>query len=158
MKISTILTLGPGLTIKREKGDDGDARTLAHLKFTGLVVKREEVNELAGQQPGWCETCFYDELGAPLGDWTLTLADREFTVSGEITDHGGRHRLRIAEAQLDKLAITFTSIDAVLSGQLSWLVAGDEAGDAEPLLGQTCAVALTLTDGGQQDMLKERAA
>lgn len=47
---------------------------------------------------------------------------------------------------------------ALLSGQLIWTVAGDEAGDAEPLLGRECGCLWAVEDGGQQDLLRDEAA
>lgn len=53
--LDTVLVLGKGLTIKREKGDDDNEVTRAHLKFTDLFLHREQVNALCGQRPGWFE-------------------------------------------------------------------------------------------------------
>lgn len=158
MNLSTILAVGKGLAIKREKADDDSEQTFAHLKFTDLQVKREEVTNLCAQRAGWCETSFFDELGAPLGKWTLVLHETAFTVTGHISGPGGKDKMNLVEATLDSIEVTFTKLGAVVSGQLAWKIAGDEAGDAEPLLGRECLAVWVLEDGGQQDMLRDRAA
>lgn len=153
INLQTAITVGKSLAIKREKGDDETEVICAHLKFTDLFLRREQVNALCGMRPGWAETAFFDELGAPFGLWSLVLRRAEFAVTGSISgpdDHG----LVFTEATIDGVEITLTSQGAVLAGQVSWLVAGDEAGDAEPLLGRICQAKLTLTDGGQMDMLR----
>lgn len=158
MKLYTVLTIGKSIAIKREKGDDDNEQTFAHLKFTGMVAKREEVNDIAGQRPGWCETSFFDEMGAPLDHWTLALRKREFVVTGHIRGHGDGNSLKLAKATLSGIELEFVENAAMVSGQLVWPIAGDEAGDAEPLLGRECIAAWVLEDGGQQDMLRDRAA
>ena len=158
MNLSTILAVGKGLAIKREKADDDSEQTFAHLKFTDLLVRREEVTDLCAQRAGWCETSFFDELGAPLGAWTLVLHKTNFTVTGYITGPGGKDKLKLAEATLEGIEVTFTKLGAVVSGQLVWKIAGDEASDAEPLLGRECLAVWVLEDCGQQDMLRDRAA
>lgn len=152
--ISTTLTLGKSLAIRREKDGD-DEVTCAHLKFTDLFLSREQVNALCGQRPGWCETSFFDELGAPVGDWSLTLHKTAFVLAGAIDEPGGEG-IRFTEAAVDSLELTFTKLGAVARGQVVWKVAGDEAGDIETLLGQQCRADWHLTDGGQQDMLWDR--
>lgn len=145
--ISTTLTLGKSLAIRREKDGD-DEVTCAHLKFTDLFLSREQVNALCGQRPGWCETSFFDELGAPIGDWSLTLHKTAFVLAGAIDEPGGEG-MRFTEAAVDSLELKFTKLGAVASGHLVWKVAGDEAGDIEPLLGRECKAEWQLTDGGQ---------
>ena len=154
--LSTVCTLGKSLAIKREKGADGEI-TRAHLKFTDLFVTREQVNALCGQRPGWCETSFFDELGAPVGNWSLTLHKTAFVLAGAIDEPGGEG-MRFTEAAVDSLELTFTKLGAVASGQVVWKVAGDEAGDIETLLGQQCRADWHLTDGGQEMLLLVEAA
>ena len=155
--LSTVCTIGKSLAIKREKGDDESEVTRAHLKFTDLFVTREQVDAVCGQRPGWCETSFFDELGAPIGDWSLTLHQTAFVLAGAIDEPGGEG-VRFTEAAVDSLELTFTKLGAVARGHIVWTVAGDEAGDIEPLLGRECKAEWHLTDGGQQDMLRDRAA
>lgn len=159
MHITSTLTLGKSLAIKREKGDDDAEVTRAHLKFTDLFLSREQVNTLCGMRPGWAETSFFDELGAPFGAWRIALDGSEWSLAGAIDgprDDG--MRFTDSSAVLDGVELTFTKLGALASGQITWLVAGDEAGDAEPLLGRECRAELHLTDGGQRDMLKGQAA
>lgn len=163
MQINSTLTVSKGLTVKREKDpeNEGCEITRAHLKFSALFVDRDQVNALCRQRPGWAEVALFDELNAPLGLWTLTLHGREWTVTGPISGPGGAE-LRLANATLSGVELTLTSIGgntgALLSGQLIWTIAGDEAGDAEPLLGRECGCNWVLEDGGQQDLLREEAA
>jgi len=155
--LDTILTISKSLSIKREK-DQADAEvTRAHLKFSDLFVTREQVNALCGMRPGWAETAFFDELGAPFGDWSLVLHKASWSLAGTINAPDGEG-LRFTGATLDGLELTMTKLGAVASGQITWLVADDEAGDAEPLLGRQCRAEWHLTDGGQADMLKDKAA
>lgn len=156
MNISTVCTIGKSLAIKREKDDDA-AITRAHLRFTDLFLTREQVTTLCGQRPGWCETAFFDELGAPLGKWSLALLETERSIVGTITGPNG-HGLRFADASLSRIEITMTELGAVVAGEIAWTVTGDEAGDAEPLLGRECRAEWQITDGGQRDFLRGEAA
>lgn len=155
--LETVVTIGKSLNIKREKGEDETEQTFAHLKFAELFVTREQATDLCGQRPGWTETSFFDELGAPLGDWTLKLNAVEFTLAGAVDAPDGEG-IRLTGATVTGIELTFTSLGAVMSGQIVWPIRGDEAGDIEPLLGRECRAEWHLTDGGQGDMLKERAA
>lgn len=158
MNISTVCTIGKSLAIKREKDDDADI-TRAHLKFSDLFLTREQANALAGMRPGWCETALFDELGAPLGSWSLALDGSEWSVAGSIDGPGGEGlRLTDNATTLAGVVLTLTKLGVSMAGELSWHVGGDEAGDAEPLLGRQCAVTWHITDGGQRDMLRESAA
>jgi hypothetical protein len=154
--LTTIITLGKSLAIKREKDEDVEI-TRAHLKFTDLFVSREQVNALCGMRASWCETSFFDELGAPFGGWSLALTGSEWTLAGAI-EGPGEDSLRLPDATLSGVELTFTKLGAVASGEIRWTVRGDEAGDAEGLLGRECRADWRLTDGGQRDMLRERAA
>jgi hypothetical protein len=154
--LTNIITLSKSLAIKREKDEDSEI-TRAQLRFTDLFVSREQVNALCGMRAGWCETSFFDELGAPFGGWSLALTDGEWTLAGAI-EGPGEDSLRVTEATLSDVELTFTTLGAVASGEITWTVRGDEVGDAEPLLGRECRADWRLTDGGQRDMLRERAA
>jgi hypothetical protein len=158
MHITSTLTLGKSLAIKREKGDDGEV-TRAHLKFTDLFLHRDQVNALCGQRGGWSETSFFDEYDAPLGLWTLVLHESAWSLAGAIDRPNGEGlRLTDATAVLSAVELTFTPLGALAAGQITWLVAGNEAGDIEPLLGRECHADLHLSGGEQIDMLKGPAA
>lgn len=154
INLQTVITVGKSLAIKREKGDDETEVICAHLKFTDLFLRREQVNALCGMRPGWAETAFFDELGAPFGLWSLSMPAAEFTVAGTISgpDDNG---LTFTEATIDGVEIAFTKLGAVMSGQIVWLIAGDEASDIEPLLGRICQAKLTLSNGWQMDTLRD---
>jgi hypothetical protein len=142
--------VGTGLAIRREKAEDKTEQTVAHLKVTDCFVTRREIDALCERIEGWSEA-FFDELGAPLGVWTLVLHKVSLSATGRI--HGPEPaEIAITEATFDNLEITFTKQGGLLAGTITWLVAGDEAGDAEPLLGRECGVALVLTDGGQEKL------
>lgn len=154
IQLITVLTLGKALAIKREKGEDEADVTKAHLKFSEMFLRREEINQICGLRPGWAETSFFDELGAPLGLWSLVLHKAEFTVGCIITGPD-RRGLKVVGALLSGIELTFTDLGAVMAGEITWLIAGDEASDIEPLLGRECSVAMAISDGGQMDMLKD---
>lgn len=155
--LTTTGKIGKGLTIKREKAADDTEQTFAHLKLADCFVTRREIDLVCDQDDGWSGG-FFDDMGAPRGAWSLVLHKVAFTATGGVHGPTEREKIEVANATLDGLEITFTKLGGLLSGTLTWLVAGDEAGDAEPLLGRECRVALVLEDGGQRDMLKEKAA
>lgn len=155
MKLETILTVAKSISIKREKGDGDCDVTRAHVKFTDLYITREQVNELVRQRPGWCETAFFDELNAPLGAWSLVPHDTALEVSGRIRA-SEIATLSLPSADLTAIEITFVGTagtpGALVSGQLAWLVAGDESSDIEPLLGRICGCNLVVIGTGQERM------
>lgn len=155
IELKTIGVVGKGLTIRRLKGDaDGNYRTVACLKLTKVFVRREEIDRLCAQPDGW-HRAFVDELGAPRDVWSLVLHKATFTASGVIAGPDGEG-IKRGDAVLDNIELEFAALGGLLSCTVSWLIAGDEAGDIEPLLGHECRVLLSLDDGGQQDMLRDR--
>lgn len=149
--------VGTGLAIRREKAEDKTEQTFAHLKVADCFITRREIDALCGREVAWSEA-FFDELGAPLGLWTLVLHKVALSATGRITGPGDGG-IAITNATFDDLEVTFTRQGGLLAGTITWLVAGDEAGDAEPLLGRECGVALVLTDGDQEQLpLQGRAA
>lgn len=153
MKISSIATIGTGLTIKREKQADKSEKIIAHLKFTDLFVSREEMDSLCGQPDGWARGTFFDDLGAPVARLELSMPYREMTASVKLDD-GKSSEMHMAGATLSGIALYLDKSGALLSGQLSWEVAGDEASDAEAMLGQDVRAEMHLTDGDQGDLLR----
>lgn len=143
--------VGTGLAIRREKAEDKTEQTFAHLKLADCFITRREIDALCDRpDAGWSDA-FFDDMGAPLGLWTLVLHKVEFSATGRI--HGPEPaEIKIANATFGNLEITFTKQGGLLAGTVTWLVAGDEAGDAEPLLGRECGVALVLTDGEQESL------
>lgn len=157
MKLTTIVTIGKSLSIKCEKSEAGES-TVAHLKFGEMFIQREQINEIAGQRPGWAETSFFDEQGAPLGHWCLSLSGTALFVTGKIRGKNAAQSLCLVDSNMSGIKIALIPLGAMLYGNLSWQISGDEVGDIEPLLGRECSAELTLSDGGQKDMLKEGAA
>jgi len=154
LKITSVATMGKGISAKREKQDDDTVATIAHLKFGKLFVTREEIDALCGQPEGWC-AAFYDDNGAPLVRASLVLLKREYTVIGAIKHAAGAgDSLAFTDATLAGMAIDFTQLGGELSGELTWQAAGDEIADAEPLLGDLARVEWTVRDADQGDLLK----
>lgn len=156
LTITSIATMGKGISAKREKQDDDTQATIAHLKFAGLFVTREEIDALCGQPAGWCGR-FYDEGGAPVLRASLALLKRAYTVIGAIRHDAGGDALAFTEATVSGMAITFTNLGGELSGELTWQACGDEIADAEPLLGQLTRVEWTVRDNEQADLLRYAA-
>lgn len=155
MQVESVAKLGKSLSIRRETGEQDAPVVMAHLKFVDLIITREVIDLLCAQRRGWAEAALYDELGAPVAKLTLVLEGLALTVSGPIKGAAERNeRLTLKDATLDDLAVSLRNNSALLNGSLSWLVAGDEISDLEPLLGTDCAVNWILSTGGQADLLK----
>lgn len=156
MKISSVATVGKSLAIKREKDEDEGERVVAHLKFTDCFVSREEVDALCGQPEGWSRRSLFDELGAPIAKLEIAILKRDLTASVKLSDQGTE--MHVAGGKLTGMALLLNKSGALLSGELSWLVAGDEVSDVETILGQIVRADLNLTDGEQGDLLRTRDA
>lgn len=157
MKLTTAITLAKSLSVKREKDDEGIEAVIAHLKFSDAFVSREDIDWLLGipEQIGgsWARMALFDDLGAPLARLEIAAPRREFTVSLRMTGTGDEE-MHVAGGTLTGIALVLDKSGALLSGALSWPVAGDELADVEPLLGQIVRAEMSLTDGGQADLLK----
>lgn len=151
IQLNTTCTAGKSLAIKRNKANDEEV-TRAHLKVSDLFLTREQINSLCGMRPGWAETSFFDEYGAPFGEWALALRTSEFAIGGLLIGGHAPGGMHIANATLSGVEITMTKLGAVLAGHIVWQAAGDEVSDAEPLLGRQCQIVMALDDGGQRDM------
>lgn len=156
MKLKTVLTAAKSWSMKREKAEDNSEVTFGHLRFSDLFVTREQVDQIMGQESGWARTALFDDLGAPRGFWSISSPKLELSVVGTVGDGEKDDRLQLLQATLDSIEVTLTQQGAVIAGQLSWLVAGDEAADIEPLLGRICGVKWDLNNI-QGDMLREAA-
>lgn len=152
LTIDTIADVAKGFALKREKQDDDTECAVAHLKFTGLRLDRDQLDELLGRAIGWTTASFYDELGAPFARCVLSFPKLEFEVTGTIRGPQ-KPRLTLKQATLSGLDVALADKCVLVSGELAWEAAGDEVTDVETLLGQTCGVVWTIRDGGQQDML-----
>lgn len=158
LTITSVATVGKSLSAKREKQDDDTQATIAHLKFAGLFLLRDEIDALCGQAPGWC-AAFYDDNGAPVLRASLSLLKREYTVIGRLAHSADRTlgALTFTDATLASMAVAFTELGGELSGELIWQAAGDEISDVEPLLGQLTRVEWTIRDEEQGDLLRNAA-
>jgi len=155
MKISSVATIAKSISIKREKDEEEGERVVAHLKFSDCYVSREEIDQLTGQGEGWARASLFDDLGAPIAKLEIALLKRELTASVKLSDQGTE--MHIAGGKLANMALLLNKSGALLSGELSWLIAGDEASDVETLLGQIVKADLNLTDGEQGDLLRKAA-
>jgi hypothetical protein len=155
IEIKTFAKLAKSLAVKREKDADDDTAVACHLKFSEMFVEREVFDELCRQPIGWHQA-FYDELGAPVGALEVSLPGRAWSVTGKITAGPQRaEQLSLLEAQLTGVSLELTKLGVLVSGAVSWKARGDEVEDLTELLGGLVSVEWRLTDGGQQDMLKD---
>lgn len=152
LTIDTVADIGKGLSVKREKQEDNTERAIAHLKFTGLKLDRDQLDELVCRAIGWTTMCFYDELGAPFAHCVLAFPRLELEVTG-VVKGPGHAGLRLAQATLTSVEVALADKCVLVSGELAWEAAGDEVSDIEALLGQTCGIVWTIRDDQQQDLI-----
>jgi hypothetical protein len=152
IEINSIGQVGKSLTVKRTKVDD-DEVVVATLKFEDLLVDRETIDGLCYQPDGWANLAFFDELGAPRIRLVLGLSKKlKLTATGAIKGVKKGEAIKLTEAELTDIELHLHDKGALMCGALSWQVAGDEVSDLEPLLGRTCTVVATISDGGQQPL------
>lgn len=152
VKLETTTDIGKSVNIKREKSGDKEI-VVAHLKFANTPVTREEFDELANRPIGWSAGFLFDEFGAPVGHIDLSFPMLSLCVTGKIRGIRGEE-ITLAQAGLTGVQFSLADKGAILCGELTWEVAGDEVSDLEPLIGRTCILAVVIQDSGQQDMLK----
>lgn len=152
IKLDTVLELGKSLAVKATKDDSKQRAVIATVKFTGLPVDRDTVDELMRKPVGWCRTVLYDELGAPIGHYSIGVLGRSWRVSGSIAGGHKEGTLPLLQAELTDLTLSLVPLGAVAEGTLTWASRGDEANDVETLLGNTCKAVWEITDGGQEDL------
>lgn len=156
LKLDTILDLGRSMSVKREKDDDDSEIVSATLKFTGLAVNRDSIDELMGSVDiGWSSHSLFDEQGAPIRMLTLSLDGTQLSVTGTISGANGQPRLPLMQAQLTAINVTLGNLGGTVSGTLSWKAKGDEVEDVSDLLGKTCKAVFDIRDGQQADMLRQ---
>lgn len=157
IKINTVLEMGKSLTVKSSKDDAKQRVVVASVKFAGLSVDRDTIDELIGKPVGWCSTVLFDEMGAPAGHYSLGVLGRMWRISGSIA---GGHRescLPLLQAELTDLSLSLVPFGAVAEGTLTWASRGDEVEDIHDLLGNTCNAIWEVTDGGQEDLFMPRS-
>ena len=151
--INTTAQIGKGLSIKREKGENDIEIVVAHLKFSDAFVQREAIDQLLGLYDGWSHALF-DDLGAPVCRMDLVPTKFAAAATGKIKGAPEDAGITLTEADITDVVIRLADKGAMLSGTVSWLVAGDEASDAEPLIGRLCMIHWILQDAGQGDLLR----
>jgi hypothetical protein len=151
--IDTICEIGKTLSAKAAK-DESRARTVvAQIKFSELkIMDRDMVNELLGEEPGWCQRVLYDGQGAPRKRYGITVFGRSWRVSGGIYGPKPGSALVLLQAELTKAYLTLIPLGALLEGKLTWAARGDEVEDVNDLLDQACGAKWEITDGEQADM------
>ena len=153
--IESILTCGKTFSAKREKQSDESEKVVAHLKFSALFAERHVLDELVGRPVGWSQGALYDEMGAPIAALEIGLPALVLEVNGTLAHTAtAKDKLKLMGAELSGVTAALTKLGVLLSGDLSWPVAGDECTDVEPLLGQLCQAKLTLSAPKQGDLLK----
>lgn len=156
MQITTTATLAKTLTVKREKRDEDSEAVIGHLKFGDAFVSKLDIDFLLGvqceQDVPWAHNVLFTQLGAPRARLTLSAPDRALTASVRITGVKDEE-MHVAGGTLKGIVLTLEKSGALLSGEFTWEVAGDEVSDLETMLGKECRVDMSLTDGGQADLL-----
>lgn len=155
-QLSTVGKVSKGLTVKLEKVSKDEERVIATLKITDAIIQRHEIDQLFGRPVGWITKAFFDELGSPVGRFAVAL-DREWSVFGVIRGTDDSQVIKLANCVMSDAEVAVITNGGVLSCTLQWPVAGDEASDAEMLLGKACALVWSIGDGGQLDLLKPAA-
>lgn len=158
IKLDTILELGKSLAVKATKDDAKQRTVIASVKFVGLPIDRDTIDELIGKPVGWCSQVLFDEQGAPVGHYSLGVLGRMWRVSGSIAGGHREGSLPLLQAELTDLRLSLVPLGAVAEGTLTWASRGDESSDVHDLLGNTCKAVWEITDGGQEDMFNPRSA
>ena len=161
LDISTVATIGKSLSVKLEKMPDDTECVMAHLKFSHAFIQRHEIDQLLDQQVGWSAQSFFNTEGAPIGRFTIDAPAIEGMVHGVIRGTNESQIIKLSQALLTDVAVSLYLNGGMLSGSLTWMVAGDEASDIEPLLGKECMLVWSVVNGSQGDLFKpteQRAA
>lgn len=153
-----LVTVGKSISIKRQKAPDDSEVNVAHLKFSGLFLQREQIDKLLKRATGWAHASFFDEAGDPAIMLEIAVPLLDVTVTGTIRGTDATC-LRLMQAKLDGVVLTLCRLGAKMAGELSWIAAGDEASDVDSLLGRECMASWDLHDGAQMSLLdSERGA
>jgi DNA segregation ATPase FtsK/SpoIIIE-like protein len=146
-----LVTVGKAISIKRQKAPDDSEVNVAHLKFSGVYLQREQIDKLLKRDSGWAHRSFFDEAGDPV----LMLeigAPLDVTVSGTIRGTDASC-LRLMQAELTGVTLTLCRLGAKLAGELAWVAAGDEVSDVDSLLGRECIAQWEVNDGAQMSIM-----
>jgi hypothetical protein len=145
------MLVGKSISIKREKVPDESEINVAHLKFSGLYLQREQVDKLLNRDSGWTHGSFFDENGDPAIMLDIGAPLVDVTVTGTIRGTDATC-LRLMQAELTGITLTLCRLGAQMKGELSWVAAGDEVSDVDSLLGRECAATWEVHDGAQQSI------
>jgi hypothetical protein len=152
IKLDTILKLGKSMTTKATKDEAGVPTTVCVTKFAELQVDRDSIDELIGMPVGWCSLHLYDEQGAPVRRFGVSVFGRTLRVSGAISGPKGDPTLPLLQAELTDAHLTLMPLGAIVEGTLTWGARGDEIEDITGLQGALCRAKWEITDGDQADM------
>lgn len=144
------------MTTKTTKGDGGEDLILCSLKYTGMPVQREHLDELLGMPFGWASLALYDDQGAPYRGLAISATRESLRVTGTISGPRGEPRLALVSATLSDVESALISLGAVTGGTLIWAARGDEVEDVAQLLGKICRAEFQVTDGEQDDLFQQR--
>jgi hypothetical protein len=153
IKLDTVCKLAKSIKASAVKDDSGVPTTIAQLKFSELDIRdRDAVDELLGMPIGWCRTALYDEQGAPLKRFGVSVYGRLHRISGSLCGPKPNQVLSLLQAELEEVWLRLTPLGALAEGMLTWAARGDEVEDVMELLGNTVSAKWELTDAGQEDM------
>lgn len=152
IKLDSVLELGKSLAVKATKDDAKQRIVMASVKFAGLPIDRDTIDELMRKPVGWCRGILFDEQGAPIGHYSIGVLGRSWRVSGSIKGGHREGTLPLLQAELTDLTMHLVPLGAVAEGTLTWACRGDEADDVNDLLGNTCKAVWEITDSGQEDL------
>ncbi|CAB4242215.1 hypothetical protein UFOVP83_33 [uncultured Caudovirales phage] len=154
--IESTADIAKGFTQKREKRPDDTEAIMGHLKFSECFVPRETIDELCGLDIGWSQQALFDEFGDPLVWLEMTVPGLEADVTGVINGIKPNDLLKINTAQLTGVKLKLTQKGALLSGEIAWVIAGDESSDLVPLQGNVCRVKWVIETPAQIDMIEQQ--
>lgn len=157
IKIQTTLTLAKSMTAKSVKDDSGQMVTVALVKFADMQIDREMLDELLGMPIGWCRGALYDEQGAPLRRFGVSVYGRTLRVSGAIKGTRNEGTLALLQAELDDCDARCVPLGALIDGRLTWAARGDEVEVISELLGKECLAEWEITDDGTDDMFRAQS-
>lgn len=155
--IDSVLTLAKSFTAKSTKGASGELVTVGQVKFDDLQVDRDALDELVGMPVGWCRGALYDEQGAPLRRFGVSVYGRMLRVSGTIAGTKPHQVLSLLQADLEDIELRCVPLGALLGGKLTWAARGDEVEDVSELLGRICNAKWEITDGESDDMFRPQS-
>jgi hypothetical protein len=154
IELYSTAVIAKSINIKREKDDHDAEVVIAHLKFAGCFLTRDQIDELCQQPIGWSAVALFDEGGTSRGHFEIAVRGFSGSVTGTIRGGEGESAIKLVQATLTDVVLQLHKLGALLAGHLSWAIAGDEASDAECLLGQVCGLKWIIQEPEQGDWIK----